>query len=123
MVPTILAVDDNRIALISRRFLLESAGYKVVVAEDAAEAVDIVRQQPIDLVLMDYYLPSGNGSEARREMKRIQPGMPILVLSGATEVPADLANVDAFLSKLDGPEYLIETLRKFLPPDNSSRAA
>jgi CheY-like chemotaxis protein len=121
--PTILAVDDNRIALMSRRLLLESAGYTVVVASDAAEAVDIVHRQAVDLVLMDYYLPSGNGSEARREMKIAQPAMPILVLSGVTELPEDLSNVDLFLSKLDGPEHLIATLRKFIPPKKSPKAA
>ena len=121
--PTILAVDDNRIALMSRRLLLESAGYAVLVAGDAAEAVDIVRRQPVDLVLMDYYLPSGNGTEARHEMKSMRPAMPILVLSGVTEFPEDLSNVDLFLSKLDGPEHLITTIGKFLPPKKSPKAA
>ncbi|MBV9608351.1 MAG: response regulator [Acidobacteria bacterium] len=121
--PTILVVDDNRIALMSRRFVLERAGYTVLPATDVPEALDVVHAHAVDVVLMDYYLPSGTGEDARRRMKHIRPGMPILVLSGAAEMPEDLSNIDLFLSKLDGPEHLLEAIRRFVPPGLSNKAA
>lgn len=52
-VPTILAIDDGRIGLAARQKLLESAGYTVLAASDAAQGLRLFEDHEVDLVLMD----------------------------------------------------------------------
>lgn len=112
-VPTILAIDDGRIGLAARQKLLESAGYTVLAAADAVQGLRLFEDYPVDLVLMDYYLPEG-GSQFRWRMKARRPRVPIIILSGLTELPEDMSNVDLFLSKLDHPTAILKKIAELL---------
>jgi DNA-binding response OmpR family regulator len=68
-------------------------GYTVYECADGREAVDLFRERAegIDLVLLDLVMPRMSGEEAFREMRRIRPGVPILLASGHAEDKAAAA--------------------------------
>lgn len=111
---TILCVDDEIAGLRLRSALLRGQGFTVVSASTAEEALAKFRATAIDMVVSDHLLGRQTGTVMAREMKRLKPEVPILILSGTTEIPADIAVADAFISKLDGPERLLAKVRDLL---------
>jgi two-component system, OmpR family, response regulator CpxR len=109
---TILCVDDNEQALSVRKFLLETRGYRVVVATNAAEALETFRRGGIDLVLGDLLMPEMDGNEMVRRMKDIAPEVPTILISGSVK-QFDRANrADAFLPKgASTPVEMLERIR------------
>jgi DNA-binding response OmpR family regulator len=111
---TILCVDDEPTALRIRGLLLEHAGYKVFPAPDGAAALKIFKSQIIDLVISDHLLPDLTGTELTREMKLARPFVPVMLLSGITELPRGVEHADVFMSKLGGPIELLEKVGDLL---------
>jgi DNA-binding response OmpR family regulator len=111
---TILCVDDEPTALRIRGLLLEHAGYKVFPAPDATAALKIFKSQIIDLVISDYLLPDLTGTELTLEMKLARPFVPVMLLSGITELPGGVEHADVFMSKLGGPVELLEKVADLL---------
>jgi CheY-like chemotaxis protein len=54
---TLLCVDDDANALLTRRLVLESQGYKVLVSTSGRTAVDLAHEHEIDAVVLDYQMP------------------------------------------------------------------
>lgn len=110
----ILSVDDDLPLLYTRFKLLSAAGYGVLSAGDAAQALQIFADHPVDLVLMDYALPEMDGGMLAEAMKTHRPGTPIIMVSGV-EVPEKvLALVNDFVMKGAGPEVLISSIEQVL---------
>lgn len=83
--PRILCIDDNAHGLTARRLLLEGLGYKVTVAGSGREGLEAFRNQKADLIIVDYRMPQMNGAEVVKEIKRENPKLPVILLSGYTE--------------------------------------
>ena len=83
---TILLVDDEEFNRLTGRDMLESLGYKILLAENGLEAVNIYREQysEIDLVVMDMIMPLMNGSEAYERIKEINADCKVIIASGYT---------------------------------------
>ncbi|MGA9565309.1 MAG: response regulator [Candidatus Korobacteraceae bacterium] len=112
---TVLCVDDERIGLRVRKIMLESRGYVVLTANDGAEGLKIFEQHPVDVVILDYYMPGLNGGDVASEMRRRRPGVPIVFLSAYFSLPPEaLELADAFITKGDPPDVLIEKIRHLL---------
>ncbi|HKI60529.1 MAG TPA: transporter substrate-binding domain-containing protein, partial [Mariprofundaceae bacterium] len=81
---TILLVDDDLPLQTTIRMILSEIGYRVEVASNGREAVDIFAANPaaIDLVLTDVVMPDMGGPEAVKEMRRINPQLRVVYLSG-----------------------------------------
>jgi CheY-like chemotaxis protein len=79
---TVLIVDDDRLAQATFRVLLELKGYRVLLAEDGDEALQLLRHHPVDVVLLDILMPNKDGIETLIEIRRRMPGLPVLVISG-----------------------------------------
>jgi DNA-binding response OmpR family regulator len=77
---SILLVDDDTLMRRSLAFHLEQAGYRVHTAANAEDALKIVDQNPLDLVLLDIGLPGMDGLEALREMKA-RRNLPIILVT------------------------------------------
>ena len=96
---TILCVDDNEQALSVRKFMLETRGYRVLIANTAADALEIFAAGNVDLVLSDLIMPQMDGNELVRRMKSISPEVPTIILSGSVKNFERASSADAFLPK------------------------
>jgi CheY-like chemotaxis protein len=106
----ILCVDDEPNALMLRRLVLEKAGYSVVTAPSSAEALRILSNTPVDLVLSDQLMPGGTGTDLARQVKARHPNLPFVIISGVNELPPDSAQADLFLSKVEGPVAMCDKI-------------
>jgi CheY-like chemotaxis protein len=118
---TILCVEDERLQLQMRKMLLESAGFVVLEAQSANEALELFQSREVDAVVMDYWLSGKNGTAVAEEMKRISPRIPIVMLSGFSSLPGESAIVDAWLRKAEvQPEDLINEVRRLVDRDTGT---
>jgi two-component system OmpR family response regulator len=85
MTKTILVVEDE----VKIRELLDqhltNEGYEVLQASNGAEAVEIVRNQPVDLVILDLMMPVMDGYATLRELRNINRRLPVIMLTAKTE--------------------------------------
>lgn len=80
----ILLVDDESSVLLTSRRMLERLGYDVEVARDGSEAVESVRAAPgrFGLVVLDLAMPVMDGATAFRQIRAMEPQLPVLLCSG-----------------------------------------
>ncbi len=81
---TVLVVDDEEtIRTVSAR-ILESLGFSVVLASDGRDALEIYRQDParFAVVLLDLTMPHLDGEETFRQLRHINPGVKVVLMSG-----------------------------------------
>jgi len=110
----ILCVDDEPNALLLRKLVLQKAGYDVVTAPSAYQALEILMMQKVDLVLSDQLMPGQTGTELARQIKTRWPSLPVILLSGVNEIPSDAEIADLFLSKVEGPINLCHSVNAIL---------
>jgi CheY-like chemotaxis protein len=117
MVPssiTILRVDDEETPRTLRKLILQKHGYQVVTAASGAEALGMLDRWDINLVLSDQMMPGMSGTELTKSVKAMRPTMPVILISGVNEIPADASYADRFISKVGGPELLFNTVAEVL---------
>jgi two-component system, OmpR family, response regulator CpxR len=112
--PTILSVDDETNGLLIRKAILKLNGYRVLTARNCPEALYVFNSTSVDLVISDHFLSGETGCELARRLKEINPDIPVMLLSGATEMPAEAACADVFLSKLEGPVKMLQVTAQLL---------
>ncbi|MBW4027656.1 MAG: response regulator [Acidobacteria bacterium] len=95
----ILCVDDNEQALSVRKFMLETRGYRVLTATSGEQALELFRENAIDLVLSDLIMPQMDGNQLVERMKQISPEVPMIILSGSVKAYERASSADAFLPK------------------------
>ncbi len=116
----ILVVDDEVSVRDITSLILETNGYKVITADDGAEAITLYLQyrNEIKTVIMDMMMPVMEGTESVRALHKINPEIRIIAASGLTEkdklakVPGN--HVKAFLSKPYNAEVLLKTIYEVL---------
>jgi len=115
----VLLVEDNEINQLVAQEILRDAGYVVEVAENGQVAVDMVREQDWDLVLMDMQMPVMDGLEATRCIRQLpnRPGLPIIAMT-ANAMQRDrerclAAGMNDFVTKPVDPEELFKVLMKW----------
>jgi CheY-like chemotaxis protein len=96
----LLCIDDNQDVLDCERAFLETFGYTVLTALSGRKGLELASVHPVDVVIVDYVMPEMNGQEFAIKVKRLRPQAPIIMLSGALDVPKEALNlVDAFIAK------------------------
>ena len=99
----ILLVDDDENTRILLTEFLSTAGYGVLEAKDAKEAMKLIDIGPIDLVMTDLKMPEMDGIQLTRAIRRIRPDLPIIVYSAHRFIdtaPAALkAGANEYLAK------------------------
>jgi PAS domain S-box-containing protein len=81
---TVLLVDDEEVILEVGKELLEGMGYRVLIAKDGKEAIDVYKKDrdEIDIVVLDMVMPNMGGGKAYDRMKDINPDIIVLLSSG-----------------------------------------
>jgi len=112
---TVLCIDDNEDVLECERAFLESFGYTVLIARSGNKALELASIHSVDVVVVDYVMPEMNGHEVALEMRQLRPKAPIIMLSGAVDVPEQvLKSVDAFIGKCELARDLLPAISQFL---------
>jgi PAS domain S-box-containing protein len=113
----VLVVDDEpHVRSVSRR-ILERAGYKVLLAEDGQMALELARDAPVRLALVDATMPGMSGAQVLRALASLRPGLPLVLMSGyAREEVRDAAAAAAagFVAKPFTPDQLRAAVRSAL---------
>lgn len=102
---TILIVDDEENIIASLRRLLRRDGYRILYTTSAAEGLEILAKNDVDVVLSDQRMPGMTGVEFLRRAKTIHPGTIRMVLSGYTDLQSvtDAINEGAIYKFLTKP--------------------
>jgi len=113
---TVLCIDDEQTALQLRQHLLESAGYKVLAAKSGRQGVSAFKSQPVSAVVLDYWMADMNGMQVAREIRRLNPAVPIIILSAYGELlDESLGIADIWIRKgEEDPQYLLSRLEELL---------
>lgn len=78
----ILIIDDEPVIVQMLQRFLERNGFEVTSASDGAAGLDMQRRTPADLVITDILMPGKEGFETIREMRRLNPGIKLIAISG-----------------------------------------
>jgi response regulator RpfG family c-di-GMP phosphodiesterase len=81
----LLIVDDEVRILTALRRSLRKEGYRIITAENAGRALELLAEHPVDLVLSDQKMPGMSGVEFLSEAKRLRPGAVRILITGWTE--------------------------------------
>lgn len=112
----ILLADDHEIVRKGIKALVESGGDMLVVAEasTASEALILFKEHGPDLVILDLSMPGRNGLEVVKEIKKIQPDVPVIILSMHPEdqyaVRAFKAGASGYMTKESATEELVRAI-------------
>jgi CheY-like chemotaxis protein len=118
---TVLLVDDDADVLEVAQEMLERLGFDVHAAREGSQALEWIQSHDgaVAAALLDLAMPEMTGGDVARELQRIRPGTPILIMSGFREeiarrhVPRELRV--AFLQKPFTREQLLQTLHGLGP--------
>lgn len=80
----ILVVDDEKLLVKGIKFNLENEGYQVLTAYDGTSAVELARQETLDLIILDLMMPGLSGSEACMKIREFSD-VPIIMLTARSE--------------------------------------
>ncbi|MEL6689759.1 MAG: response regulator, partial [Pseudomonadota bacterium] len=85
--PSVLVVEDEPAQRAVLTYNLESEGFRVVEAENGEEALLLVSEEPPDVIVLDWMLPSVSGIEVCRQLKmrKETQALPIIMLSARSE--------------------------------------
>lgn len=116
----VLVVDDEPMVRFVMTTVLSATGFTVLEAEDGEQALEMFREHGAEIraVLLDLSMPRMDGQETFTEMRRLDPQVPIVILSGYTEkdsmdqIPQEAAA--SFLPKPFKPLALVEKMREVL---------
>ncbi len=98
-----LIVDDEERYRITLKKLLTANGLETEAVGSGVEAVEELRQRPYDVILLDVKMPGMSGIEALAELKKINPEVEVIILTGHASV-----DVAVEIMKLGGYEYLLK---------------
>ena len=117
---TVLVVDDDLMFLEIASFMLRRLGFTVLEATDGVEAVEVFKQHPksIRCVLCDLIMPRMNGWETLEALRRLAPGLPVMLSSGCIQAEVFAGDhpemPQVFLGKPYGLQELREAILKAL---------
>jgi CheY-like chemotaxis protein len=115
---TVLFADDEELIRDLGRQVMEMNGYTVFLAEDGLRAIELFRsnREVIDLVVLDLSMPQRSGMEVLREIRKIDPGIRVILSSGSS--PVEPVPGTTFLPKPYRADILAKVVRSALdaPP-------
>jgi DNA-binding response OmpR family regulator len=116
----ILVVDDNHKTLKLLKAVLSKHGHSVITSDNAPEALSLLSQTPIDLILSDMMMPGMNGAEfCEAVRKEEEQHIPIIFLSARSSVDdvatGMIAGADDYLAKPIKMHELVQKIEEYNP--------
>ncbi len=124
--PTILFVDDEPFVLVSFRQVFRREPYTVLTAKNAKEALDLLAQQPVAVLITDHRMPGMTGIQLLREVKHLYPDIFRVLISGQVDEAefrkaTDEGDVQRMIYKPWDVDELQSTLREILEARGASQ--
>jgi CheY-like chemotaxis protein len=114
----ILWADDEIDLLKPQILFLESKGYSIIAVTNGRDAIDKCKTEPIDVVFLDESMPGITGLETLAEIKKISPGLPIVMITKNEEEDimeeAIGSQITDYLIKPVKPNQILLTLKKII---------
>ena len=108
----IALVDDDADYLHATQILLESEGHRTLIASDGPSALELLRREPVDLVLLDYFMPGMTGEDVVAALREFDTVTQVILQTGyASENPPRemlrRLDIQGYYDKSEGPEKLL----------------
>ena len=114
--PSVLVIDDDRVTASVYRHGLEAGGFKVSVVSDGSAALDLLRSQRFDVVVLDLLMPGVSGWDVLDTLRKNGDSPPVVVVSGSgSGAEATKAGARAFLMKPCSLQELAQACVSLLP--------
>lgn len=113
----VLVVDDNKFNMVIAKDFLEDWGCKTLEAYNGIEALEVLKSESVDIVLMDIQMPEMDGYETSRIIRQTNPSLPIIALTA--DVVGDVikrvyaSGMNGFISKPFDPEEFYQKVKMF----------
>jgi DNA-binding NtrC family response regulator len=118
LIASVLIVDDDADVRRMLSSILEDEGYSVEAVDNGREAIRTCEKLPFDVALVDINLPDVKGTELLHQLKRMQPRMVNIIITGEPSVEnavkALYEKADGFITKPFDPQELLDTVRKLI---------
>ncbi len=101
--PRILLVDDEERFRTNLAKMLTAQGLEVAAAAGGREALELLQRAPCDVALVDLRMPDMDGLETLAQMKKVAPGLEVIILTGHASMDAAMQ-----INKLGGYDYLLK---------------
>ncbi len=120
----ILLIDDNAVQAATRQTILRRAGYFVIAALNPVRALEQFHTKEfpaeITLVITDHLMPGMTGAEFVRELRKLHPDLPVLVISGLEEAEDQYAGLNVlFRMKPLLPDHLLASVHRLIWQEES----
>lgn len=102
----ILIVDDDRVILELASIILRSDGFSVRTAGNGILALNLLAEEPFDLVLLDFMMPGKDGLEVLKEIKGLYPDIAVIIFTGMGS-----ENIAVNAMKAGAADYIIKPFR------------
>ncbi len=113
-----MIVDDEVRILAAMRRSLRREGYEVLTIDEPAQALELLESRSVDLVISDQRMPGMRGVDFLKEVKRLCPNTPRMLITGWAEVvlrdDLDALGIDVLIPKPWDDAQLKEAIRKAL---------
>ncbi len=114
----ILVVDDEKQIRGTLQGILNDEGFAVLEAEEGQQALKFVATEPLSLVILDIWMPQGDGIELLEKIKQHTPELPVVMISGhgtiETAVRATKLGATDFIEKPFSIDTLLQTVYRAL---------
>ena len=121
----VLVVDDETSVCSLLRSFLEGNGFQVAVAESSRDAREVAVAFQPDVALVDYALPDATALDLLRQFKELQPGLPVVILTGHASIELAVAAIKQgaqnFIAKPMNLRSLAVTLQQAVAEKRANR--
>jgi PAS domain S-box-containing protein len=116
----VLAVDDDPLVLTNTAAMLEDAGHRVLQAGSGREALQLLRESRVDVLVTDFAMPEMTGAQLAEAAQAGWPGLPVLLVSGYAELPQGTAAAIPRLAKPFHQDQLARMVQETARPHRAS---
>ncbi|MGC1451811.1 MAG: response regulator [Candidatus Sulfotelmatobacter sp.] len=119
---TILCIDDADPVLQLYGRVFEEQGYKVILASNGWDGLEVLKHREVDCVILDYEMPGMNGAAVVKQLGLLGAAPPVVLISGS-DPPWELrARVGAFIAKPMRVAQLLECVEGVIDADEQRHA-